>query len=245
MISIVIPAFNEEKMIAESLASLKKQDYSGSYEIIVVDNGSHDGTSDVALSYGVIVVPCEKHGVAFARQAGLMAAAGEIVVQADADTIYPVWWLTRLKRQFDLHPKSIAVAGTFIYKNPPWWACFEYFLRSFFGQLSTWVFGRPYIVSGANLAFQKKALVNAGGYRQEAYSSDQIDITTRLSKIGKVHYDWKSYAFTSNRSVAKPTYRLVFEFLRNLSYFGLHLFQKTNLKQKKQAKKTSSVSTGT
>jgi glycosyltransferase involved in cell wall biosynthesis len=245
MISIVIPALNEEKLIGECLDSLKKQDYTGSYEIVVVDNGSTDHTPDVARNMGVRVVFCGQKGVAYARQEGMLAAQGDIVIQADADTIYPGWWINRIKKQFDNHPKSVAIAGTFIYKDPPWWCSFEYFLRSFFGLFTSLVFRRALVISGANFAFRKKALIQAGGYRQNVYSSDQIDIASRLSKIGKVYYDWRSYAYTSNRSVRKHPLRLMFEFMRNLTYFALHMLQKIFPKMKKGSPGTSSLTTGT
>ena len=51
VISIVIPAYNEERYLAKCLKSLKEQDYQGQYEIIVVDNGSDDSTSQVARDF--------------------------------------------------------------------------------------------------------------------------------------------------------------------------------------------------
>jgi peptidoglycan/xylan/chitin deacetylase (PgdA/CDA1 family)/GT2 family glycosyltransferase len=220
MISVVAPAFNEEKLIQTSLESLFKQDYKGEFEVIVVDNNSSDDTAEIARRMGAKVVFCAQKGVAYARQAGAEAASGTIIVQADADTIYPEWWLTRIQSQFDKHPNAVAVAGTFIYVTPPWWAIFEYFLRSFFGSLSALVFGRPLIISGANLAFLKAALTQIGGYNQSAYSADQIDISSRLSRVGKVFYDRKSYCRTSNRAVAKPAWTVTIEFIKHLVFFA-------------------------
>ena len=243
MISVVIPAFNEEKLISKCLESLKKQDYTGNYEIVVVDNGSLDSTGKIAKSMGARVVFCSQKGVAYARQTGAEAARGEIILQADADTIYPVWWIKRIKKQFARHPKIIAVAGSFIYTDPPWWACFEYFLRVVFGFLSNAVFGKPLIVSGANFAFYKKALIQIGGYRQGYYSSDQLDISGRLRKVGKILYDGRSYGATSNRAVSKPTIVVMKEFGQNLYNFAKHSFFDNN--GRKRSKKLRSVSTGT
>ena len=58
MISVVIPAFNEENLIRECLESLKNQDFTGGYEVIVVDNGSNDNTFQIARDAGVKVVFC-------------------------------------------------------------------------------------------------------------------------------------------------------------------------------------------
>jgi glycosyltransferase involved in cell wall biosynthesis len=241
----VIPAYDEEKLIRGCLESLKKQDYTGDFEIIVVDNGSKDNTAQIAQDMGVKVVFCTHKGVSYARQAGSMEAQGAIIVQADADTVYPHWWLTRIQKQFDIHPEAVAVAGTFIYQNPPWWAGVEFFLRGFFGFLSALVLGRPYVISGANFAFYKRALIQIGGYDHNSYSSDQFNISTRLSGVGKVIYDRKSYGATSERSVAKPVYAIIMAFIRHLYNFGKHILRTPGTGIKKRSKKISSISTGT
>jgi peptidoglycan/xylan/chitin deacetylase (PgdA/CDA1 family) len=245
MISVVVPAYNEAKIIRGTLESLQKQDYAGGYEIIVVDNNSRDNTAQVALAMGARVVLCARQGVSYARQAGAEAASGQIIVQADADTIYPPWWLARVQKQFDRHPEAVAVAGTFVYQNPPWWAVFEFFLRSTFNLFSALTLGRPYVISGANFAFRKKALQEIGGYDQSAYSADQFNISTRLSKIGKVIYDRKSWGATDARSVAKPTIVICYDFIQHLLKFACHVLTGPFRWVKKFSRKTNSVSPGT
>ncbi len=223
MISIVVPALNEERYIGRCLNSLKDQDYAGEYEIIVVDNGSQDGTASVVREAGVRLVECPQRGVSYARQVGAEAAKGEIVVQADADTLYPRWWLKRIRSQFDRHPEAAAVAGPFIYERPPWWARTEYALRVVFNWLSYWVLKRPYIISGANFAFFRRYLLQIGGYQHNSYSADQYNISSRLSKCGRVVYDGRSWCATSNRSVSKPFYVIVSDFFQHLARFARHI----------------------
>ena len=245
LISVVVPAYNESKLIQTTLESLLKQDYKGDFEVIVVDNNSTDNTADIARRMGVRVIFCGQKGVAHARQAGAEASKGSLIVQADADTIYPEWWLSRIQGQFDRHPNAVAVAGTFIYSNPPWWAIFEYFLRSLFGLLSAFAIGRPIIISGANFAFRKEALTEIGGYDQTAYSADQIDISSRLSKQGRVIYDRKSYCLTSNRSVAKPLSSVVKAFIGHLALFAKHTTRAIGLNIRRRPKKSTRMSTRT
>jgi peptidoglycan-N-acetylglucosamine deacetylase len=245
MISVVIPAFNEERLIGNCLRSIKNQDFKEDYEVIVVDNCSLDNTAQIARDLGAKVVFCNRKGVSFARQAGAKAASGDIIVQADADTLYPRGWLTRIQKHFKAHPKAIAVAGTFVYKDPPWWAGVEYFLRIFFNILSSLITGRPFIISGANFAFLKTALIQIGGYEHDSYSADQYNISTRLSQLGKIIYDPWSYCATSDRSVAKPLWAILQAFGRNLFNFWKHFFQSNGIPVKKRSKKTASVSTGT
>ena len=87
MISVVIPALNEENYLPDCLKSLVNQDYTGPYEIIIADNGSVDETARIARDFGARVVPCpEKKSVFYARQIGADSVQGEIIAQADADT---------------------------------------------------------------------------------------------------------------------------------------------------------------
>jgi peptidoglycan/xylan/chitin deacetylase (PgdA/CDA1 family) len=205
MISVVIPALNEEKFIGKCLESLKNQDYTGAYEIIVADNGSTDATVDTARSYGVKVLRCpQKKGVSHARQAGAYAACGNIIAQADADTVYPRNWLTKIADHFATRPDSAALSGRFLYKDPPSWAGFEYFLRDTINRLSVKLLGKPLLVSGATFAFLKGAFLDVGGYSVNSFSADQIDISRRLSKAGRVYYDQDLYVLTSSRRVKKP-----------------------------------------
>ncbi|HYR68617.1 MAG TPA: glycosyltransferase, partial [Candidatus Dormibacteraeota bacterium] len=61
-VSVVIPAFNEEVLLAACIDSLLQQDYEGDVEVIVVDNASTDATAAVARSRGVRVVEEPEHG---------------------------------------------------------------------------------------------------------------------------------------------------------------------------------------
>ncbi|MHB1711171.1 MAG: glycosyltransferase family A protein, partial [Acidimicrobiales bacterium] len=67
---MVIPAYNEAGYLAGTLASLVRQDFTGVYEVIVVDNNSTDDTARIAESYGARVVREPRPGVCYARQAG-------------------------------------------------------------------------------------------------------------------------------------------------------------------------------
>jgi len=222
-ISIVIPALNEEKLLAECLASLRNQDYRGEYEIIVADNGSTDDTAGIARKFGAKVVSCpERRGVFYARQAGADAACGEIIAQADADTIYPKDWLQRTANQFASHPEAVAVSGRFIYGNSPWWAKFEYLLRHGVNRLTAALFGRPLLASGATFAFRRRAFLSVNGYKGLFYSPDQYGISARLSKLGKVLYDKNLYVSTSSRSVQKPVFLLITDVLAHLNRWGVY-----------------------
>lgn len=94
-ISVIVPAYNEGRYLGETLQSIQrakefllKKDAVPT-EIIVVDNGSTDSTSDLARSCGASVVKEPKHNVARVRNAGASFAKGKVLVFIDADTIVP------------------------------------------------------------------------------------------------------------------------------------------------------------
>jgi peptidoglycan/xylan/chitin deacetylase (PgdA/CDA1 family) len=223
VISVVVPALNEEKLLPECLESLKKQSYDGDYEVIVVDNGSTDGTSKVAVELGARVVFCPKRGVVYARQAGADAARGEIIVQADADTTYPSDWLARIAEHFSSHPQSVALAGTFVYQEATAWGKIEYFLKYL---VNRWIgvvfFRRPVHISGANFAFRREAFLKAKGYDAKSLYPDQWGISRRLSRVGKVFYDRHLVVKTSSRRVQKPIYLILIDIALNFSGIVSH-----------------------
>jgi glycosyltransferase involved in cell wall biosynthesis len=91
-ISVVIPALNEAAGIGDvikEVTSTKVSDFGHELEVLVVDNGSHDGTAEIARKAGarVIVQPVRGYGNAY--KAGFANATGDIIVTGDADMTYP------------------------------------------------------------------------------------------------------------------------------------------------------------
>ena len=226
MISVVIPALNEEKYLPDCLKSLRNQDYTGQYEIIIADNGSVDKTVRLAQDWGARVVMCpEKKSVFYARQIGADAVQGDIIAQADADTVYPRNWLSRIANRFEKHPEVIAVTGRYTYTEPPWWAIVEYTIRNGLNRLTVPLFGRPLIISGATFAFRRETFSAVGGYRGITYAPDQWGIASRLNKLGKVAYDKDLCVVTSPRSVNKPLLRIFKEGIVNWSRWDYHMLK--------------------
>jgi peptidoglycan-N-acetylglucosamine deacetylase len=217
MISIIIPAYNEEKYIRECLESLKNQDYSGEYEIIVVNNSCTDNTDKIALELGARVIICGEKGVIYARQKGAEQANGDIIVQADADTVYTRDWLTRIDRYFNSDIRISAVAGFFLYKDPPSWSWLEYLIRKAANNLIGMPFlKRPLFVSGANFAFRKEAFEKIGGYHKGSLYPDQYGICSNLKTTGKIKYVPSLVAYTSSRRIEKPFIRVALDAIVNL-----------------------------
>ena len=91
-LSIVIPALNEAENIPAVMASIPLDDLDAAgwaAEVVIVDNGSTDGTGDVARSLGAKVVDQPERGYGNAYKAGFAAASGDVIATGDADRTYP------------------------------------------------------------------------------------------------------------------------------------------------------------
>ncbi|MDD5145372.1 MAG: glycosyltransferase family 2 protein [Candidatus Pacebacteria bacterium] len=218
MISIIVPALNEENFLSECLKSLENQNYSGRYEIILVDNNSKDKTKEIGGKFKIKILHCPERGAFYARKMGADAALGDIIIQADADTIYPEDWLEKISNKFSENPRASAIAGVYMYRDPPYWAQFEYFVKNIFNALSAKIIGRPGLVSGANFAFRKNTFLEIGGYKKDSLYFDQYDISMRLSRFGKIIYDPKIIVLTSSRRVKKSS-------LFVLKHFAINVFK--------------------
>ena len=99
MISVVVPAYNAREAIAECLEALLHQTVPRDrYEVIVVDDGSSDGTAEVVRPYGVKLLQQANQGPAAARNLGVAHAQGEIILFTDADCAPHADWIEQLTR---------------------------------------------------------------------------------------------------------------------------------------------------
>ncbi len=99
--SVIVPAYNAAQTIEECIEALLKQSVPREkYEVIVVDDGSTDGTATLARSYGVRVLTQHRCGPAAARNAGAAQATGEILLFTDADCVATRTWIEDMARPF-------------------------------------------------------------------------------------------------------------------------------------------------
>jgi len=125
-LSIVIPAYNEEQRLGPTLARI--QEYlSGrkeTAEIIVVDNGSADRTSEVARSAGVALIDEPRRGKGAAVRTGMLAARGRYALFSDADLSTPIEeiekLLARIDEGYDIAIASRGLPDSNIVKHQPW-----------------------------------------------------------------------------------------------------------------------------
>jgi len=199
--SVIVPAFNEEALLGACLESLSAQVYGGSVEVVVVDNASTDETAALARGHGVRVVHERQPGVCFARQRGLAAATGEIVVTTDADTTVRADWLQHIDDLFRSRPDAVAVAGPCTYVGGPWWS--RAWPRLLFGlvALVAAVTGRVVYVTATNLAFRRAAF--SGYDTRLTQGGDELDVLRRLRRQGRVVFSRHHPTFTSARRLTR------------------------------------------
>lgn len=199
--SVVIPCYNEEDYIGDTLASLHHQDYEGSFEIIVVDNNSTDNSVKIAEQYGVRIIRERRAGVCWARQAGTKAARGEIIVSTDADTVFAPRWLANLDTMFDHHKDYIAVAGPCIYRSGPFWGRAYPILLFRAVEAYFKLTGHPFYVTATNLAFKKSFWE---GYDVNApQGGDELSLLRQLRKKGRVAFLRTNPVYTSARRLKR------------------------------------------
>lgn len=195
--SIVVPAHDEARTLPATLESLARQDFAEPVEIIVVDNASTDDTAATAAAYGVRVVREPVRGVCNARQTGVEAARGEIVVSTDADTVHPPDWLRRLDAALRARPDAVAVAGPCRYADPPWWG--RLFPPLGFGlvALGYRITGRVGYLTATNVAYRREGFP---GYDLVlTQGGDEVDLLRRLTAWGPVIWDRRNKVETSAR----------------------------------------------
>lgn len=201
LISVIIPAHNEEAFIASCLNSLLLQSLDRKFfEVIVIDNASTDNTLKIAKKFPVKVIEEKNKSVILARQKGVDKTKGKIIVSADADTTYPPGWLENIKADFDKNPNLIAVVGWIYYSNAK--PLFDMIIglgqeMNLFFQKYTKRFPIAY---AANFAFKKSTLTEIGGYPQHLVElGDQQYLLQKFLDIGEVIIDPKVKCFTSAR----------------------------------------------
>lgn len=111
-ISIVIPAYNEERYLPRLLKSVISQELKSQYEIIAVDAESTDATRMIAKAYGCRVISSKRGSPAIARNAGAMASSGDILIFLDADVVLPKDFLRENLREFER--RRLDVAGCYV-----------------------------------------------------------------------------------------------------------------------------------
>lgn len=204
-LSIVMIARNEERFLFASLASIGEQETNRKVELIFVNNGSTDGSQEIAERLGVKTLYEGKPGWAEARQAGLKAAKGKIILSADGDNLYNPQWIEALARHFDDEKVVMACSQYCFYTFDN-----KYGLGLQLYQNLRWINSkmrhakRPHLnCLGGSMAYRSALARELGGFTMGVGRGEDGDLAFRMQKHGQIIFDdsQESYAHSSLRNV--------------------------------------------
>jgi len=207
-LSVVIPAYNEEKYLPLCLESIRKQDYAAEYEVIVVDNASTDNTAKIALDWGARVVYESKRSPACARQKGVESTTGEIIAFIDADTQAPTCWLSTIVSRFVREPETVVISGPYAFCDAGRIVKIATYASNFISIITDQLFRKAFNKGGAiwgcNFAVRRSALLEIGGFDTSIrFYGEEYELSLRLKKIGKGVIIPRLFVLTSARRLKK------------------------------------------
>jgi glycosyltransferase involved in cell wall biosynthesis len=192
-ISVIIPAFNEEKYLSKTLEAILAQDHPD-FEVIVVDNGSMDRTSEIARSFPKVKVLDEsRKGTMWACERGLQEAKGDIIVRMDADCLPGKYWLSKGAAHF-LDKRVVAVTGPYDYFDADGFSRYsslyfqKYIYRLTNSVLQLLKIGA--VMIGGNSFMRAVSITAAGGFDTRfVFYGDDTDTAKNLARLGRVVFD--------------------------------------------------------
>ncbi|WP_071461577.1 polysaccharide deacetylase family protein [Bacillus massilinigeriensis] len=226
-VSVVIAAYNEEKVICKTINSILANTYKN-LEILVVDDGSKDETAAIVEAAYVNqplvrLIKKANGGKSSAVNLGFHQAKGEIVVALDADTLIAEDAISLLVNHFK-HQNVAAVSGNVKVGNKrnllTKWQHIEYVTGFNLERRAFATLNCITVVPGAIGAWRKTDVEEAGYFQEDTLAED-TDITLTLLRNGKrIEFEEKAYAFTEApediKSLAKQRYRWVYGTLQCL-----------------------------
>jgi glycosyltransferase involved in cell wall biosynthesis len=184
-VSVIVPAYNARKSIGKCLDALMSQDYQrAAYEVIVVDDGSTDGTGDVVRTYPVKYLFQTNQGPATARNAGARTAQGEILLFTDADCVPTANWIQEMARPFEDRDVA-AVKGAYLTRQKS--------ITARFAQLE---FEERFemlkkaesidMVDTYSAGYRKEVFLRLGGFDTSfpVANNEDTELSYRMSKLG-------------------------------------------------------------
>ncbi|MGA3291593.1 MAG: glycosyltransferase [Candidatus Microgenomates bacterium] len=240
-VSLIIPAYNEEKYIGRCLKSVNNQVIPAD-EVIVVNNNSIDKTAAIAKKLGAKVIKEKMQGMIYARNRGFNTAKYEIIARCDADAIVPRNWIKIIKKDFE-NPKVDGLSGPVYFYDSEILKSAKVtpskILQKSFKALSK---GHEHMV-GPNMAITKKIWekVKNKVFLDESIVQEDSDLSLNIASVGgyieldpnlivgisarRIIKNPKSFFLIYPTKVVK-TFWINRENLKKSSYSGKILFRK-------------------
>ncbi len=215
----MIPVLNARETLAEQIEALLEQDFAGTWEVVIADNGSRDGTPDVIAGCSsriplILVDAAARRGPAAARNQGADHACGKILAFCDADDVVgPGWLAAHVAAMIEADVTAGAVirydpsqAGR-APRNPP---RLLHFL--------------PY-ASGSNMAVRRTTFDELGGFDETLLVGENVDFSWRAQLAGrKFEYRPDATVYKRKRSGVRSEARQYFRYGRHDSVL-LHRYR--------------------
>ena len=198
-VSVVNPAFNEEKYIKDCLEKLLNQEEKPD-EIIVVDNLSSDHTAEIVKKFDVILIEAKTKGIAQARDRGFNAAKNEIIARCDSDSIIPPDWIKKIKKNF-ANKNIDGLIGPIIYYDLPFKSTI--YAKIFIHFIN--IIQRHHTIIGNNMAISKTIWekIRDKVCTDNLIFHEDIDLAIHIHKQGGIiNYDPLFIGYTSGRRIA-------------------------------------------
>jgi glycosyltransferase involved in cell wall biosynthesis len=182
LVSIIIPCYNQAQFLGEAIESVLAQSYSN-FEIVVVDDGSSDNTSEVAARYsGVRCIRQDNQGLAATRNAGLGQSNGDYLVFLDADDRLLPQALEAGLASFETHPdcafvaghhRLIGIDGSLLEELPPHRVAREHYAD---------LLRRNYIVMHAAVMYRREVFDSVGNFNTSLKACEDYDLYLRIAR---------------------------------------------------------------
>ena len=208
LVSIIIPTYNSPKTLRQCLISILASNFPlDNFEVIVVDHGLKEHTKKVVKGFPVKYIPQKDPGLASARNNGILASKGSIIVFVDDDVSVPSNWLKKIKKAFDQDKELSCIGGLDIHFNTD--SYFGKCIRiqeNFFKQHFFILKDKNLKLKGCNMAFRSEVFTEIGLFETKRiyYHREDANFISRIKKANKkIKYDDTLYLYHHTPNLRK------------------------------------------
>ena len=184
-VSVIIPAFNEEKFILKTLEELQKSSF---LEIILVDNGSSDNTARIAKALGVTVIDFPDGTIAAVRNRGVKEAKGDVLIFIDSDVRVTSEWHKKLPSVIDFVTANPLMITGYRYHSP---TNSSFLNKYWYSRLSGY---KAQYINGGNLITSSKLFQLVGGFSEDLETAEDYDFCLKAKEANAVIHDDRDLA---------------------------------------------------
>ncbi|MEA1924895.1 MAG: glycosyltransferase [Candidatus Altiarchaeota archaeon] len=227
-VSVIIPAYNEEKDIGKCLKSIKENRYKN-FNVIVVDAGSTDKTVEICRNHADKVIETHTDAPGPARNLGVRASDADVVAFTDADTMVESNWVGEIADKFN-DPDVVGVGGVLRPIDARLLDKLMFKINSDLWYRFTALFGF-YQLGTPNCAYRKSAFLEVGGFDESLSMLEDTELSLRMgrAKLGRILIDKNLVVYNSARRFKQEGYMRVF--LRYVKEY-LNMFTNRNVESK-------------